>query len=103
GAFTQEMLNALDDMPPALVEIFGTEGLLDGFIAFLGAFVAILVAAYAVYALQSVRDEETRGRAAVVLATPVGRLRWLGSHARVVACGVVAIVAVAGLGTAPAA
>ena len=103
GAFTQEMLNALDDMPPALVEIFGTEGLLDGFIAFLGAFVAILVAAYAVYALQSVRDEETRGRAEFVLATPVGRLRWLGSHALVVACGVVGIVTVAGLGTAVAA
>src|SRR5699024_9199110 len=51
GAFTQEMLDSLDDMPVALVEIFGTEGLLDGFVAFLGSFVAILVAAYAVYAM----------------------------------------------------
>lgn len=103
GAFTQEMLDSLDDMPAALVEIFGTEGLLDGFVAFLGSFVAILVAAYAVYAMQSVRDEENRGRAEFVLATPVGRVRWLGSHALVVACGVVGIVTVAGLGTAVAA
>ena len=103
GAFTQEMLNALDDMPSALIEIFGTEGLLDGFIAFLGSFVAILVAAYAVYAVGSVREEETRGRAEIVLATSVGRSRWLGAHALVVACAVVGIVVVAGLGTALAA
>lgn len=103
GAFTQEMLGAADDMPAAFGELFGSDALLDGYVSFLGAFVAILVAAYAVYAVQSVRDEESSGRAEIVLATGVGRARWLGSHALVVACGVVGIVVVAGVGTALAA
>lgn len=103
GAFTQEMLGAADDMPAAFGEIFGSDALLDGYVSFLGAFVAILVAAYSVYAMQSVRDEESSGRAELVLATDVSRVRWLGSHAVIVACGVVGIVVVAGLGTALAA
>src|SRR5699024_4917120 len=88
GAFTQAMLDAGDDMPPAFAEVFGTQGLLDGYAAFLGSFVSVLVAGYAVYALQTLREEESRGRAETVLSTPVGRAAWLGSHALVVACGV---------------
>lgn len=103
GAFAQAMLDAADDMPPAFAEMFGTQGLLDGYVAFLGAFVAILVAAYAVYAVQTLRDEEGSGRADALLATPVSRAGWLGSHAFVVASGVVLISVVAGLGTALAA
>lgn len=103
GAFTQEMLNALDDMPVVMVEMFGTDGLLDGYIAFLGSFVAILVAAYAVYAIRTVRDEESSGRAVFVLAAPVARPGWLGSHALVVAGGVLVTLAGAGLGTGLAA
>lgn len=103
GAFAQAMLDAADDMPPALSDMFGTQGLLDGYVAFLASFVAILVAAYAVYAMQTLRDEEGRGRAETLLATPVGRERWLGSHMLAVAVGVGLIVVVAGLGTTLAA
>lgn len=103
GAFTQAMLDAGDDMPPAFAEVFGNQGLLDGYAAFLGSFVSVLVAGYAVYALQTLRDEESRGRAETVLSTPVGRAAWLGSHALVVACGVVVIGVAVGLGTALAA
>lgn len=103
GAFTQEMLGAADDMPAAFGELFGTEALLDGYISFLGGFVAILAAGYAVYAMQSTRDDESHGRAETILATPVTRSGWLGSHVLVVACGIVGVVVVAALGTALAA
>lgn len=103
GAFTQEMLGAAEDMPPAFAEVFGTEELLDGYVAFLGAFIAILVAAYGVYAMQSARSEESSGRADLVLVTGVSRVRWLGSHVLVVAGGIVGVVVVSSLGTALAA
>lgn len=103
GAFAQEMLGAADGMPPEFREMFGTQGLLDGYVAFLGKFVAIMVAAYAVYAVQSLREEEARGRAELVLATGVSRVAWLGSHTLVVAAGVVLVSVAAGLGTGLAA
>ena len=99
GAFTQAMLDAGDDMPAALQEMFGTQGLLDGWVAFLGWFVGVITAGYVVFAMQTLRTEEARGRADAVLATPVSRLRWAGSHVLVVAIGAVLILVVTGIGT----
>src|SRR5699024_5956418 len=38
GAFTQALVAAGQDMPPALQEVLGEGGLLDGYLAFLGLF-----------------------------------------------------------------
>lgn len=103
GAFTQAMLDAGDDMPAAMHDMFGTQGLLDGWIAFLGWFAAVVTAAYAVFALHTARTEEGHGRADLVLATPVSRAAWLGSHVLVVALGATVILLAAGVGTGLAA
>lgn len=103
GAFTQAMLDAGDDMPAALQEMFGTQGLLDGWVAFLGWFVGVVTSGYVVFAAQVARREEVRGRADLVLATPVGRAGWVGAHLLAVGIGAVAILVVAGAGTGVAA
>ena len=103
GAFTEAMLDAGDDMPPALAEMFSTDALLEGYASFLGAFVAVLVAAYAVSAMRTLRVEEERGRADTVLAAPVSRGSWLGAHLLVVGAGAVVILVVTGVLTGVAA
>lgn len=103
GAFAQAMLDAGQDMPPAMQEVFGSEGLLEGYAAFLGSFVALLVTAYVVFGLQTLRAEETSGRTDTILAAPVGRAAWLGAHVVVVLGAALVICAVTGLGTGLAA
>ena len=103
GSFTQAMIDAADGMPDELSAVFGTEALVEGYTAFLGAFVIIFAAAFGVYAMQTLRTEEGSGRADTVLATPVGRISWSLSHVLVIAIGIVLIAAVTGLGTGLAA
>lgn len=103
GAFTQAMVDAGEDMPPALQEMFAAGGLVDGYANFLGAFVTILVTAYTVFALQTLRSEEGSGRAEAVLATPITRASWLGSHVAAIAAGALLITLLTGIGTGLAA
>lgn len=103
GLFTQAMLDAGKDMPPELRAVFGSDQLLDGYIGFLGSFVSILVTAYVVFAMQTLRTEEATGRADAVLATAVSRSGWLGTHLAVVALGATLIMLITGLGTGLAA
>lgn len=98
GAFAQAMLDAAEDMPPLLMEVFG-EGLADGYVAFLAAFSGYMSAAYVVFAVQGLVGEELRGRAEAVLATPTSRSAWAGSHFGVVAVGGALIMLVSGLVT----
>src|SRR5699024_7595334 len=70
--------------------------------AFLGWGIGIL-ALGAVDALLSRGVGDARGRPGTALSTSVGRAVWLGSHALVVACGVVVIGVAVGLGAALAA
>lgn len=103
GAFTQAMIDAGEDMPAALQEMFGTTGLVNGYVAFLGAFVSVLVSAYTVFAMQTLRTEELSGRTEMVLATRVSRTAWLGCHTLVVAIGAILISVATGLLTGVAA
>ncbi len=103
GAFTQALIDAGDRMPAALREMFGTQGLLDGYVAYLGSFVGVLIAAYVVFAMQTLRGEERAGRADAVLATPVGRATWLATQAAVVGLAASAVCVVTGVGTGLAA
>ncbi|ATG50637.1 hypothetical protein CFK38_03225 [Brachybacterium vulturis] len=103
GAFTQAMIDAGDGMPDELSAIFGTEALVQGYTAFLGSFVVIFAAAYAVYAMQTLRAEEGSGRADAVLATPVSRVVWSASHVLVIAARILLLATVTGLGTGLAA
>ena len=101
GVFAQAMLDAADEMPPLLMQVFG-EGLAEGYLAFLAAFSGYMVAAYAVFAVQGLVVEEARGRAEAILATPTSRAAWAGSHFGVVALGGALIMVVTGLVTGAA-
>jgi ABC-2 type transport system permease protein len=76
----------------------GGEDMLNGFLGLMGLMMAFTVSVFAVLAMQSVRGEETDGRAEPVLATAVGRPEWLGGHLAVVGLGVVWLLLVAGTG-----
>ena len=70
---------------------------LDLYQAFLLAFLGVVGAAYTVQALLRMRVEETSGRLEPVLATAVGRMRWLASHVLVVGVGSALVQTSAGL------
>lgn len=85
---------------PAVTEILekigGASGGLDEvvvtvFFTLLG----ILAACCAVQTVVRARQEEARGTAELVLATPTGRVRWLGDHLLVAAAAVVIVVGAA--------
>lgn len=102
GAFAQAMLDAADEMPPLLLEVFGAGGLEAGYLAFLASFSGYVTAAYVVFAVQGLVVEEARGRAEAILATPTSRSSWAGSHFGVVALGATLIMVVTGLITGAA-
>lgn len=100
GAYANAMLDAFGELPEVFAELFGGgDQLLAGYLAYMAVFLAYLVAAFAVTAVQGLRGEETGGRLEPVLATPVGRWTWLGSNLAVIAGAVVVMLAVAGFFT----
>lgn len=102
GLFTQTMIDSVNDLPPALKDMFGA-GLTDGYLAFLAIFSGYLTAAYVVFAVLTLRREEARGRAEAVLATPTSRAAWAGSHLGVVALLATLVMVAAGALTGVAA
>lgn len=103
GAFTQALIDAEGGMPDAIAQVLGSGQLVDSYVAFLGLFTSVLVSAYVISALQAVSQEENSGRADLVLATPISRTRWFGSHISVIGAGVAAVSIITGLGTGIAA
>jgi ABC-2 type transport system permease protein len=74
----------------------GTASLVDAYFGAELRVLAIGAAAYGIATALRLRSEESAGRAEVVLATRVGRLEWLGSHALIAAAGALWLLAVAG-------
>ncbi|AXH97293.1 ABC transporter permease [Ornithinimicrobium avium] len=103
GLFAQALVDSASELPPAIQEMFGTRGMTDGYLAFLAVLTGYVTSAYVVFAVQSLRVEEARGRAEAVLATPTSRAAWAGSHLVVVAAWAAAIMVATGLLTGLAA
>ncbi|RIK13730.1 MAG: hypothetical protein DCC50_12095 [Acidobacteria bacterium] len=103
GLFTQALVDSAADLPDLLREMFGGETMRDGYLTFLAVLVGYVTSAYVVFAVQTLRTEEARGRAEAVLATPTSRTAWAGSHLAVVAAWAVLIMVAAGLLTGLAA
>ncbi|NYG07573.1 ABC-2 type transport system permease protein [Phycicoccus badiiscoriae] len=83
----EEMLRTMSGGKGSLVDaFFGTEL----------RFLAIGVAAYGIATTLRLRSEESAGRAEVVLAAPVSRWTWLGSHATIAVLGSLWLLAVVG-------
>ncbi len=98
GAFAERAVPG--EMPEALLQVLGgAENIVGGYLAYLGVFMATIVAIYAVLSMQGLRAEETGGRGEPVLAAAVSRWSWLGANLLVGALGVVIIMGVAGAAT----
>ncbi|MDF1488587.1 ABC transporter permease [Tessaracoccus caeni] len=101
GGFTQSIIDGFRDAPKEVLIILGGEdSLLDGYLGLMGSLMGFVVVIYAILAVQGFATEEADGRAEPVLATAVGRGRWLGSWVAVTALGVVVLQVAAGLGNA---
>ena len=72
-------------------------GVVELYFTFVVAFVAVAAGGYMVQALLRMRSEEATGRLEPVLATALGRHRWLTGHTMIATAGVVGILALSGL------
>lgn len=99
GAFVQPMSENAEGLPAEIMVIFGgTEGMIDGYLGFMGIYMAIMVAVFAILSVQALRGEEQGVRTEPVLAAAVSRTGWLLSWVLVTALGSLWLLALAGLG-----
>lgn len=99
GAFVQPLAENAQGMPPELLAMFGgADGMVDGYLGFMGIYFAIMVAVYAILSIGGLRAEEQGVRAEPVLATSVSRAGWLLSWVTVTALGALWLHLVAGFG-----
>lgn len=82
----------------AIDKIGGQTGLTNAYLAGCMSLIGLVAAAYAVSAVLRLRSEETEQRAEPLLAGPVSRLRWGGSHLLVALAGTIVVLLAGGLG-----
>ncbi|PYG01882.1 ABC-2 type transport system permease protein [Georgenia satyanarayanai] len=99
GAFVQPMAENASGMPAELLAVFGgSEGMVEGYLGFMGIYLTIIVAVFAILSVQSLRGEEQGVRTEPVLAAAVSRTSWVLSWVLVAALGTLWLLALAGLG-----
>lgn len=76
----------------------GEAGLVDAFLAVELVFAGIFASAYGIQAVMRLRGEEEAGTAEPVLASAVGRTRWVLGHVAVATGGTVLLLVLTGLG-----
>ncbi|WP_441346910.1 ABC transporter permease [Rhodococcus sp. SGAir0479] len=97
GALGRQVADFVDQDPRLAGLLPGGEGnAAQGAFALYLVFLTIMACMYALTAVQSMRGEESAGRAEDVLSTPVSRLRWLGAQLAVVTAATVLITLAAG-------
>lgn len=100
GAIGEDVADLVAD-DDFVAEVLAQHGgdLVDSFLATTSLVLALLASGFAVQGVLRLRGEEQAGRAELVLAGPVARTRWAGSHLAVVAAGVAAVLAAGGFAT----
>jgi ABC-2 type transport system permease protein len=83
-----------------VLEMGGAHGLTDAFLAAVMSMTGLAVGGYAISAVLRLRSEEAGTRAEMELAAGAGRLGWALSHLVIATAGVLAILAITGLGVA---
>ncbi|MFI6559393.1 ABC transporter permease [Streptomyces sp. NPDC050534] len=94
----QDLIGDNDTMRKVIAR-FGGTSITDAYLTRSLLTVALVGAGFAVQSALRPRGEETALYAEPVLATPVSRLRWAGSHLTVAVVGSVVVLGAAGLGT----
>lgn len=76
----------------------GAADVVDSYLALTTLILAVVTTGFAVTSALRARSEETAERAEPVLATPTGRVSWLGSHVTVALAGSALVLVAAGFG-----
>ncbi len=101
GALTGTMIDWLeqDVEYQRTFQALGLDSILTtlGFIAFIGQFVGVAIAAQVAWRFGAARVEEESGRADSILSRPVSRVRWLGGHTVLAAAGGLLLLVTSGL------
>ncbi|GAA1140992.1 ABC transporter permease [Nesterenkonia lutea] len=103
GGYARTMMEAADDLPEQFQQVFTGEDLMLGYLAYMGVFLAIFVAAAGVSGVAHMRREEAHGRAELLLTAPLGRRGWMTAHLTVLLGGLALILLLVGLSTGGAA
>ncbi|HEX2497546.1 MAG TPA: ABC transporter permease [Actinomycetes bacterium] len=99
GSFGDSVEQFIADNPE-VADYFpgGATDIINAYLAFTIAFLALLAAAFGVASCLRARSEETSGRAEPILATATSRSAWLGGHLSVALGGSLLVLVMAGLG-----
>lgn len=99
GAFVQPMAENAAGMPEEILAVFGgADGMVDGYLGFMGIYYAVMIAVYAILSVQALRSEEQGVRTEPVLAAAVSRTGWLLSWVTVTGLGALWLLVLAGVG-----
>lgn len=99
GSFAQSIEQFLADNPTIATYLpGGVERAVDSYLALTLGLISLLAAAFGLSSALRARSEETAGAAEPILAGPVGRTAWLGSHLAVAFLGSAVVTALGGLG-----
>lgn len=93
GAVADEVENLIsgnEDLADVIAQLGGTDNLVNGYISAIVGIGVLIACGYVIQALLRMRAEEASGTLEPVLATAVGRTRWMAAH---VACTVLGLVA----------
>lgn len=99
GAFTDLMADIADTLPAEMLAVMGGgEAIVDGYLGFMSVYFGVILAVFAILAVQSLRAQEAGGHTEAILATAVGHREWVLSWVGVAGAGVLWLSALAGLG-----
>ena len=93
------VLNTSAQARQIFIRLGGHSGLVDAYLAAVIGLLGVAAAAYAVAAVLRLHGEESGRLAEPVLASPVGRIRWAGSHVLVAAAGSAGLLLAGGVAT----
>lgn len=81
-------------------DVFSTGGpdIVDSFYAASAVMLALIASGFAVSSALRPRGEESAGRVEALLSTGLRRRRWLGGHLLITLAGIIAVLALSGLG-----
>jgi ABC-2 type transport system permease protein len=94
------MLNTSSQARQLFIRLGGHSGLVDAYLAAVIGIMGVAAAGYAVAAVLRLHAEESERRAEPVLAAPVERVRWAGSHLVVAGLGSAGLLVVGGVAMA---
>ncbi|WP_395726420.1 ABC transporter permease [Nakamurella sp.] len=99
GAVSSTSAGLLTDNPQleqVMAQIGGTGAIADTLLSVMGGLTGLIVGGYAIATALRMRGEETADRVGPVLATAVGRTRWMAGHLTFVVLGPAALLVAAG-------